>query len=113
MKEYAFEIYQYEIDVDRANTDEEYGQTIARRVFRELEEEDKPTFTLEPYKMVSSGSLEMEGSDYAALENLFHKYNVNHPAGYTGRSLSTSDVVKLNGKYYYCQPFGWDEISIH
>lgn len=82
-------------------------------MFRELSEEDKPTFTLESYKIVHKGILKCEGSDIAALEELFCKYNIAHPAGYRGRSLSVSDVVKLNDKYYYCQPFGWEEIPIN
>jgi len=112
-KEFVYEIYQFEIDMKRLETDSEYSKVVANRMFRELSEEDKPTFTLNQYKMVHKDVLKFEGSDMAALEKLFCKYNIDHPAGYKGRSLSVSDVVKLNDKYYYCQPFGWDEITVN
>lgn len=32
------------------------------------------------------------------------------PDGYMGHSLSTSDIVKVDGKYYYCDSFGWEEV---
>lgn len=48
------------------------------------------------------------------LDELFRKFNVDHPADYTGRSLSVSDVVVLHesGKEtaYYCDLAGWQEV---
>lgn len=32
------------------------------------------------------------------------------PEDFKGHSLSTSDIVSLNGKLYYCDSFGWIEI---
>lgn len=112
MKEFAYEIYQYEVDEARFNENEDYQKSVARRLFRELTESDKPLFTLDSYKMVAKGIVKAEDSDFDALDKLFHEYNVAHPAGYRGRSISVSDVIKLNDKYYYCQPIGWDNITI-
>lgn len=48
------------------------------------------------------------------LDELFRKFNVDHPADYTGRNLSVSDVVVLHksGKdtAYYCDLAGWQEV---
>ena len=37
-------------------------------------------------------------------EQVFAMFNISHPEGYTGRSLSVSDVVELadDGEFYFC-----------
>ena len=47
-----------------------------------------------------------------ALELLFHIFNVEHPDDYEARSLSTSDVVVLDGEPYYCDSFGWKGLEV-
>lgn len=44
----------------------------------------------EIYDKIFSGDV-----DCPSLEGVFHKFNYDHPAGYTGRSLSVSDVVEI------------------
>lgn len=62
------------------------------------------------YKHVYTG--EIEGDDpIAMLEILFTRFNVNHPAGFKGHSLSVSDIVVLDGIKYYCDSFGWKTIE--
>ena len=47
-----------------------------------------------------------------ALEELFHLFNVGaKPEGYKGHSLSTSDIVELDGVLYYVDSFGWRELE--
>lgn len=62
------------------------------------------------YQEVYSDTLEPG----TTLDELFRKFNVDHPADYTGRSLSVSDVVVLlkKGKKeaYYCDNVGWKEV---
>lgn len=42
------------------------------------------------------------------LDDLFEIFNINHPKDYTSRSMSSGDVVQLNGKdYYLCCSSGW------
>lgn len=49
--------------------------------------------------------------DDITLDNIFTMCNLNHPEGYKGHSLSISDIVVIEGKYYwYCDTFGWKEI---
>lgn len=45
------------------------------------------------------------------LESVYTKFNIDHPADYTGRSLSVSDVVVANGKPYYVDTFGFKELK--
>ena len=44
------------------------------------------------------------------LEDIFYVFNMEHPSGYKGRSLSVSDVVEIflasgGSEFYYCEPF--------
>ena len=41
--------------------------------------------------------------------------NINRPSDFTGHSLSVSDIVEIvrkdETKYYYCDDFGWTDIT--
>ncbi|WP_024345962.1 MULTISPECIES: YodL domain-containing protein [Clostridia] len=62
------------------------------------------------YQVVYDG--EVDTND---LEALYTKFNVDHPPGYEGHSLSMSDVLELYDKsgstFHYCDTFGFKEIS--
>lgn len=62
------------------------------------------------YHYVYGGRL----SDVDTLASLLIKFNINHPEGYTGHSLSVSDVVVLQKdgqtKAYYANGTGFQEI---
>ncbi len=62
------------------------------------------------YQTVYDG--EVETND---LEALYTKFNVAHPTGYAGHSLSMSDVLELydeNGStFHYCDRFGFVKIQ--
>ncbi|HOT58341.1 MAG TPA: YodL domain-containing protein [Spirochaetia bacterium] len=62
------------------------------------------------YRVVYDG--EVETND---LEELFAKFNLDHPPGYEGHSLSMSDVVELydesGSSFHYVDRFGFREIS--
>jgi len=46
------------------------------------------------------------------LEGIFYEFNQNRPEDFEGHhSLSTSDIVSLDGTLYYCDDFGWREIK--
>lgn len=55
--------------------------------------------------------------DCASLEGVYHMFNVNHPDGYIGRSLSVSDVVQvihspsIEPGFYFCESFGYKKID--
>lgn len=49
------------------------------------------------------------------LEDIFYVFNMEHPSGYKGRSLSVSDVVEIflasgESEFYYCEPIGFKRI---
>ena len=62
------------------------------------------------YEAVYTGELE-EGT---TLDDLYEKFNIDHPADYKGHSMSVSDVVVLhqNGedKAYFVDSFGFTEV---
>ncbi len=49
------------------------------------------------------------------LESIYAKFNVEHPEGFTGHSLSMSDVVELydeaGSEFYYVDRFGFKQIG--
>lgn len=54
--------------------------------------------------------------DCANLEEVFALFNLNHPADFTGHSLSVSDVVEVIGAddcstFHYCDTFGFGEVE--
>jgi hypothetical protein len=63
------------------------------------------------YRVVYDG--EVETND---LEELYAKFNLNHPPGYEGHSLSMSDVVELyddsGSSFHYVDRFGFKEVSL-
>lgn len=69
-------------------------------------------FDINDYETVYEG--EIESSDYfnyfELLDELFSIFNREHPIGFKGHSLSVSDVVCIDGTFWYCDSFGWVEI---
>lgn len=65
----------------------------------------------ENYDKVFDG--EVECND---LEDVYEMFNINHPDGYRGRSLSKSDVVEIvsgdkqSPGFYYCDSVGFKEV---
>ena len=66
------------------------------------------------YDTVYTGPIVRTQNRTATLENLFEIFNRNHPADFTGHSLSVSDIVALkqNGvvSYHYCDNVGFQEL---
>lgn len=58
------------------------------------------------YRMVFDSPLETDD-----LEEIFFLFNCHHPKGFTGHSLTTSDIVELydedGSAYYFCDKIGW------
>ena len=64
------------------------------------------------YKKVYEGEVELKDTPLRVLEELYQKFNLHHPEDYTGHSISTSDVVILDGVKYYCDSYGWVNIDM-
>lgn len=65
---------------------------------------------LEDYKLVGESEV-YETADATTtdlLEIIFIKLNHCHPDWFKGHSLSVSDVVELDGKFYYCDSMGYE-----
>jgi len=45
------------------------------------------------------------------LNKIYQKFNGVQPEDYKGYSLSISDIIKINDRYFYCQPFGFIELD--
>lgn len=70
----------------------------------------KDQLNLDDYEVVYSGVADGT-NEYTVLDDLFEKFNINHPSDFTGHSLSVSDIVELDGKNYYCDSVGWVELK--
>ena len=100
-----FSIYQINMDRDSANV-----------CFIGMESLEKIKGTKKvnaaAYDRVYDGKM-----DCISLENIYQKFNVDHPADYTGRSLSVSDVVEIRGSdtlnpgFYFVDSVGFKTIS--
>ena len=100
-----FSIYQINMDRDSANV-----------CFIGMESLEKIKGTKKvnaaAYDRVYDGKM-----DCISLENIYQKFNVDHPADYKGRSLSVSDVVEiresdtLNPGFYFVDSIGFKAIS--
>lgn len=45
------------------------------------------------------------------LDDCFCEFNLNHPHGFKGHSLSVSDVIEVNGELYYIDGFGFKRVK--
>ena len=65
------------------------------------------------YDKVYEGEVETNENEayYVTLESLYMKFQGRKPEGYTGHSLSVSDVVVLEGTAYYVDNYGFQKID--
>ena len=67
-------------------------------------------FSLKDYEVVYSGEIDNYNIEYT-LEKLFEIFNIYHPEDFKSRSMSVSDVVELDGDYYYCDHISFKKIT--
>lgn len=89
------------------------GRDEKRVAFQGLEDEDgQREINSATYDCVFSGEVDCNG-----LEEVFQKFNIDHPDGYKGRSLSVSDVVEvieatdIEPGFYFCDSIGFKEVE--
>lgn len=65
------------------------------------------------YSKVYEGEIDTEdGEDEnATLERIFAKYQGTKPEGYTGRSVSVSDMITMGGNTYFTDDYGFKKMS--
>ena len=67
---------------------------------------------LSEYQTVYTGVIPQswDSVEYA-LDRLYSIFNTQHPKDYTGRSLSVSDMITIQGiGTFFCDSFGWKQI---
>ena len=81
-------------------------------LFRDYAYAKSHNFAIGDYEKVYEGELNAIVPNDTALELIFMRFNTNHPLDYNARSLSVSDIVDLEGKYFYCDDASWTELPI-
>lgn len=67
---------------------------------------------LDNYEQVYSGDVEVnEERNEVVLESIYMKLQGRKPEGYKGHSLSVSDIVLYEGKYYYVDDLGYRQLD--
>lgn len=103
MKNYRYVIYQVRANVSFAFLNWKLANKIGNWSFA-------------PYRSVWNG-YEEAADDIDLVNYLWEIFNINHPEGYRGHSMSVSDIVLVKDieanekKYYYCDSFGWKDIT--
>ena len=103
MKKYNYVIYQAKIEAPFTFLGWETGNKIA-------------DWSFDPYRSVWNGT-EEAADDMDLVNYLWEVFNEKHPVGYRARSLSVSDIIRVEDtetntvKYYYCDSFGWEDIT--
>ena len=89
------------------------GEEYHYKRFEGLERQPEPV-NVRDYDLVYQGSLSAIGETTVMLESLFDKFNTDHPADFTGHSLSVSDVIVIekDGEQaaYFCDSIGYKEL---
>lgn len=84
--------------------------------FMDWETANKHGWSFVPYRSVWHDTEEAR-DDMDLVNYLWEVFNEKHPVGYRARSLSVSDVIRVEDtekdtiKYYYCDNFGWKDIT--
>lgn len=63
-------------------------------------------FNKNDYKVVFKGTMEVDDA-----EDVYMRLQFAKPEGYKGHSLSVSDIVYMDGKYMFCDSFGFVDVS--
>lgn len=71
-------------------------------------------FNFEEYNEVYSSTLDVNEDMYDSdiCEELFRIFNIDHPSDFTGHSMSVSDIVKIGNRFFYCDSFGFKDITV-
>lgn len=102
MKKYQYEIFQ-------TNADQEFA-------FMRWSVATRHGWSFDFYRSVWIGKEEAR-DDMDLVNYLYEVFNEHRPNGFRGHSLSVSDIIrvqeenKAESTYYYCDSFGWQDIT--
>lgn len=100
------------INIFQINSDRDDKRLMFFDLYQMEKLTGEKTVRAEIYDKIFSGDV-----DCNSLESVFQKFNLDHPKGYTGRSLSVSDVVEvvesdsLEKGFYFCDTVGFKKID--
>lgn len=98
-------------NIYQIKNDSQVARGIKFSGLEELEEYNlRSQLTLDIYQKVFTGEIE-DGDILVMLDRIFSKFQGKKPADFTGHSVSVSDMVEMDGKYYYCDHYTWKEIT--
>lgn len=60
----------------------------------------------ERYKLVWTEAMD----SYPAPDDIYYRFNTDHPEAYRGRSLSVGDLVEIDGDVFFCDNVGWKQV---
>ena len=102
-----------EVKIYQINTDRDKNNVVFESLdFFTRGPGDSPDIDASLYDVVFEGEV-----DARDLEDVYRIFNVEHPEGYKGRSLSVSDVVEvisaddINPGHYFCDSIGFKQIA--
>lgn len=97
----SFKIYQMHIENN------------AKFMSLDFVKENNLPLALSDYENVYEGEVEVpEGkSNETVCDHIYMKFQGAKPEGYKGHSISMSDVIELDGKFYYCDEYCWEELD--
>lgn len=74
--------------------------------------EKNPNFGLARYNEIYQSEIITSNDDTEdILDDIYFDFNMRRPKDFKGHSLSTSDIVKMDNNYYYCDTYGWSEVK--
>ena len=102
-----------------------YGKGDAFGIYQLKDGDGMRDYHFEPYDRLQTAGLSVETANYdliytaeltpgTSLEDIYTRFNIDHPADFRGHSLSVSDIVVLhqNGEdtAHYVDSFGYKEV---
>ena len=115
------EMYEVEIVVEKEEAEKSASPTKSVRVYQlpiehpakfmryGFVEKENIIPRLSDYSLVWEGEVD----DYTELDVIYRMLNAGRmPEGFKGHSLSVSDVVEMDGKFFYCDSVGWKEVFL-
>lgn len=99
-----------QIKIYQINTDRDLKRLAFLSYEQTMRVQGKTEIDSSLYDLVFQGAI-----DCQSLEDVYRVFNIAHPEGYAGRSLSVSDIVEVTEKgqkrFYFCDRIGFKEVE--
>lgn len=117
--------YEESLDTSMAEVQEEPAQEDSFSIYQLKGGNETLDYRFEPLDSIRRNGLSVNPANYEliytaplterdSLESIYTRFNIDRPAGFTGHSLSVSDIVVLheNGQdtAHYCDRFGFSQV---